>query len=214
MHHENRNQVIGTNEIPLSYSLLHADTTLDQLVILLPGYGYTNDSPMFRYTTSLCLERSLDILEVNYNYRDERYESVDLAGAIKHDVQLVIDQVLKMNTYESYILIGKSLGTIAMANERTREEFCDAKLIWLTPLLTSDEVYESMLRHQGEQLFMMGTADQYYVEDRIESLNDHPSIDLFTIDDMNHSLEFTGNTFQSLRLLEPLLRHIEKFILK
>lgn len=214
MDYEAKHRVIGTNGITVPYSLLHSDTTSNKLVILLPGYGYTNDSPMFRYTTSLCLENGLDILEVNYNYRDERYDSVDLTEAIKHDVRLVIDHVLKTNSYESYILVGKSIGTIAVANERSREAFHDAKLIWLTPLLTNDEVYESMLPHQGEQLIMIGTADQYYVEERIESLDDRESIDLFTIDDMNHSLEFMGSTFQSLRLLEILLRHIEKFILK
>ncbi|WP_215141290.1 alpha/beta family hydrolase [Exiguobacterium qingdaonense] len=204
--------VVGTNGILVPYSYLQPDSSSDTLVILLPGYGYTNDSPMFRYTTALCLENGLNVLEVNYNYRDERYDSVDVSVAIVDDVRLVIDQLLQSHSFNEYIIIGKSLGTIAMASELTRNVFHDAKLVWLTPLLKQDDIYEAILSHKGKQLIVMGTADHHYADERIKHLDRQALTELEIVEQMNHSLEYTGNTYRSLRLLEVLLKRVEQFI--
>ncbi|WP_214797898.1 MULTISPECIES: alpha/beta family hydrolase [unclassified Exiguobacterium] len=189
MHEVTDGQVVGTNGISVSYSFLQPDSSSNTLVMLLPGYGYTNDSPMFRYTTALCLENGLNILEVNYNYRDERYDSVDVSEAIVDDVRLVIDQVLQSHSFNEYIIVGKSLGTVAMASELTRNVFHDAKLIWLTPLLKQDDIYEAIQSHKGQQMVLMGTADQHYVLERIEHLEHLALTKLEIVEQMNHSLE-------------------------
>ncbi|MBR2077853.1 MAG: hypothetical protein IJ878_10960 [Exiguobacterium sp.] len=205
--------VIGKNGIPVPYSYLPPDSSSDTLVILLPGYGYTNDSPMFRYTTGLCIENGLNVLEVNYHYRDERYDSVDVNKAIVDDVRLVIDQILHTDSVQQYIIVGKSLGTVAMASELTRNVFHDAKLVWLTPLLKQDDIYEAIQSHKGKQLILMGTADQHYVLERIQHFEQLTLTELEIVEQMNHSLEYTGNTYQSLRLLETLLQRVEQFIM-
>ncbi|MGA9467789.1 MAG: alpha/beta family hydrolase [Exiguobacterium marinum] len=206
-------QVVGTNGIPVSYSCMKPDSLSDTLVMLLPGYGYTNDSPMFRYTTALCLENGLNVLEINYNYRDERYDSVDVSVAIIDDVRLVIDQVLQSHSVNEYIIIGKSLGTMAMASELTRNVFHDAKLVWLTPLLKQDDIYEAILSHKGKQLVLMGTTDQHYVDERMKHLEQLALTELEIVEQMNHSLEYTGETYRSLRLLETLLKRVERFMI-
>lgn len=205
--------VIGKNGIPVPFSYLQPDSSSDTLVILLPGYGYTNDSPMFRYTTELCIENGLSVLEVNYNYRDERYDSVDVNKAIVDDVRLVIDQILHSDSVEQYIIVGKSLGTVAMASELTRNVFHDAKLVWLTPLLKQDDIYEAIQSHKGKQLILMGTADQHYVDERMKRLEHLALTELEIVEEMNHSLEYTGETYRSLRLLETLLKRVEQFIM-
>ncbi|WP_214819808.1 MULTISPECIES: alpha/beta family hydrolase [unclassified Exiguobacterium] len=212
MHEVTDGQVVGTNGIPVSYSFLQPDSSSDTLVILLPGYGYTNDSPMFRYTTALCLENGLNVLEVNYNYRDERYDSVDVSVAIVNDVRLVIDQLLQSHSFNKYIIIGKSLGTIAMTSERGRHVFRDAELVWLTPLLKRNDVYEAILSHEGKQLVLMGTEDQHYILERIKNLEHEALTELEIVEQMNHSLEYTGDTYRSLRLLETLLKRVEEFV--
>ncbi|WP_312049506.1 alpha/beta family hydrolase [Exiguobacterium profundum] len=205
--------VIGKNGIPVPYSYLHPDSSSDTLVILLPGYGYTNDSPMFRYTTGLCIENGLNVLEVNYNYRDERYDSVDVNKAIVDDVRLVIDQILHTDSVQQYIIVGKSLGTVAMASELTRNVFHDAKLVWLTPLLKQDDIYEAIQSHKGQQMILIGTADQHYVDERMKRLEHLALTELEIVKEMNHSLEYTGETYRSLRLLETLLKRVEQFIM-
>ncbi|WP_214813232.1 alpha/beta family hydrolase [Exiguobacterium sp. s196] len=205
--------VIGKNGIPVPYSYLQPDSSSDTLVILLPGYGYTNDSPMFRYTTGLCIENGLNVLEVNYNYRDERYDSVDVNKAIVDDVRLVIDQILHTDSVQQYIIVGKSLGTVAMASELTRNVFHDAKLVWLTPLLKRDDIYEAIQSHKGQQMILIGTADQDYVDERMKRLEHLALTELEIVKEMNHSLEYTGETYRSLRLLETLLKRVEQFIM-
>lgn len=205
--------VIGKNGIPVPYSYLQPDSSSDTLVILLPGYGYTNDSPMFRYTTGLCIENGLNVLEVNYHYRDERYDSVDVNKAIVDDVRLVIDQILHTDSVRKYIIVGKSLGTVAMASELTRNAFHDAKLVWLTPLLKQDDIYEAIQSHKGQQMILIGTADQHYVDERMKRLEHLALTELEIVKEMNHSLEYTGETYRSLRLLETLLKRVEQFIM-
>lgn len=212
MYEKTDRRVIGTNGIPVSYSFLQSNSSSDTLVILLPGYGYTNDSPMFRYTTALCLENGLNVLEVNYNYRDERYDSVDVSVSIVDDVRLVIDQLLQSYSFNKYIIIGKSLGTIAMTSERGRHVFRDAKLVWLTPLLKRDDVYEAISSHGGKQLVLMGTEDQHFIRERIKHLEHEALTELEIVEQMNHSLEYTGDTYRSLRLLETLLKRVEEFV--
>lgn len=160
----------------------------------------------------MCIENGLSVLEVNYNYRDERYDSVDVNKAIVDDVRLVIDQILHSDSVEQYIIVGKSLGTVAMASELTRNVFHDAKLVWLTPLLKQDDIYEAIQSHKGKQLILMGTADQHYVLERIQHFEQLTLTELEIVEQMNHSLEYTGNTYQSLRLLETLLKRVEQFI--
>lgn len=128
-------------------------------------------------------------------------------------IKQTIDQILHTYSVQHYIIVAKSLGTIAMASELTRNVFHDAKLVWLTPLLKRNDVYEGMLTHKGNQLVLMGTADQHYVLERIQHLGHLTLTELEIIEQMNHSLEYTGDTYQSLRLHETLLKRVEQFLI-
>ena len=58
----------------------------------------------------------------------------------------------------------------------------------------------------------MGTADQHYVLERIQHFEQLALTELEIVEQMNYSFEYTGNTYQSLRLLETLLKRVERFI--
>ena len=47
---------------------LRPEGAIDHLAVLLPGFGYTLDMPLFYYAENLLLERGWDVLRVEYAY--------------------------------------------------------------------------------------------------------------------------------------------------
>ena len=165
--------VVGYKEMKIPYTLLSTNEDSKNLVIMLPGAGYSAQAPLFHYSTGVFLNKSFDVLQINYSYNDKFYDnfSIDeISDAIKHDVKVVIDKVLDDKSYESFYLIGKSLGTIAMTSELKRNIFKDAKAVWLTPLLQRDDVFEAMVEGKNSGICFIGDDDQHYNSERYEQL--------------------------------------------
>lgn len=118
--------VTGYKEKDIHFTVLSTDEHTSKLAILLPGAGYTAQAPLLHYSTGVFLHKSVDVLQVNYRYNDKFYDPFtmdELVEAIKHDVDAVINKVLEENSYNGYYLVGKSLGTIAMASLVDRKTF-------------------------------------------------------------------------------------------
>ena len=58
----------GFGDLPVPNRLLRPEGAIDCLAVLLPGFGYTLDMPLFYYAESLLLERGWDVLRVEYAY--------------------------------------------------------------------------------------------------------------------------------------------------
>ena len=58
----------GYRDEPVPNRFLRPDGAIDQLAVLLPGFGYTLDMPLFYYAQNLLLERGWDVLRVEYAY--------------------------------------------------------------------------------------------------------------------------------------------------
>lgn len=209
--------VQGYRDIGVPYSLLSKTDESKGLLIMFPGGGYTVQAPILHYSTGLFLNNSFDVLQVNYQYHSDAYASFsmqDIVEAIKFDARTVIDKVLADNQdkYDNYFLIGKSIGTIAMSSEINRYIFKDAKAIWLTPLLTEDEVLLTMVQSKNKGISFMGDKDRFYKEELYNEVKGNPFIDFKLIPDLNHSLEYDGNAVESIDILKHILSEIEKFI--
>jgi hypothetical protein len=72
------------------------------------------------------INKSFDVLQVNYQYNDKFYDDFsmdEISEAIKYDVNAVLDYILADKSYENYYLIAKSLGTMAMSSVLERGSF-------------------------------------------------------------------------------------------
>jgi predicted alpha/beta-hydrolase family hydrolase len=58
----------GYRDEPVPNRFLRPEGAIDHLALLLPGYGYTLDMPLFYYAEKLLLERGWDVLRVEYAY--------------------------------------------------------------------------------------------------------------------------------------------------
>jgi hypothetical protein len=206
--------VKGYKGMEVPYSIVNKSEGCKNIAVILPGAGYTVQSPLLHFSTSVFLNKSFDVLQINYRYNDKLYDDFSMAEiseAIKVDVSTVIDEVFLHNSYENIYLVGKSLGTIPMGGVLNREEFSDAKAIWLTPLIQREDVLESLLGSKNKGLLFIGDQDPYYTSERFEEASKNPNITAKLIPEVNHILEYNEKTLDSIDVLKRILADIDHF---
>ena len=108
MFHVENKTVKGYKEIDIPYTMLSKVESSKNLAIILPGAGYTSQAPLLHYSTGVFLNKSFDILQVNYQYNNKVYDDFsmdEISDAIKLDVKTVLDDVLSNKAYENFYLI-------------------------------------------------------------------------------------------------------------
>ncbi|ALC84354.1 hypothetical protein AM592_20610 [Bacillus gobiensis] len=207
--------VNGYNGLPVQIAHFK-QRAADTLAILLPGLGYTNQAPLLYYSLRVFLNRGYDVLQINYNYQSNSYKALsneEFDSSLKFDVKATVDEVLESNVYQSFYLTGKSLGTIGLASELAhREQFQSAKAIWLTPLITREEVFQAMAHGKNKGMQFIGDHDPYYVKERFHKILENKNISSKLIEGADHSLEDAGNLQRSMRLLNEIIKDIEGFL--
>lgn len=204
--------VKGYKEIDIPFKILSKDKSSKNLAIILPGAGYTSQAPLLHYSTGVFINKSYDVLQVNYHYDNKDYDGFSEIGkAIKLDVKSVVDYVITNKTYENFYLIGKSLGTIAMSSELNRETFKNAKAVWLTPLIHREDVLEAMVKSKNKGLCIIGDKDPCYTEERYLKVVENSNITSKLIPNVNHSLQYDENIVESIEVLRDVIKDIEQF---
>ncbi|WP_427137781.1 alpha/beta hydrolase [Psychrobacillus psychrodurans] len=161
--------VTGFKGMKIPYTIHGQTDCAKDLVIFFPGSNYTVNSPIFHFLGEIIFKQSVHILEVNFPYKDEFYDDLsqeDLYKAVVTDSKTVIDKVLESHSYENYIFIGKSIGTIAMSSELNRNIFKLAKGVWLTPLINRTEILNVISETSNKGLCILGDKDKIYSEKR------------------------------------------------
>ncbi|MGD7021211.1 alpha/beta family hydrolase [Rossellomorea vietnamensis] len=208
------NALEGYKGMEVPYSIVSKSEGCKDIAIILPGAGYTVQSPLLHFSTSVFLNKSFDVLQINYRYNDNSYDDFsmeEISEAIKVDVNTVIDEVFYHNSYENIYLIGKSLGTIAMGGVLNREEFSNAKAIWLTPLIQREDVLEPLLGSKNKGLLFIGDQDPYFTSERFEEASKSPNVTAILIPEVNHILEYNEKTLDSIDVLKRIVANIDHF---
>ena len=209
-----RDSAVGYKEMGIPFTILSTVEDARHLAILLPGAGYTVQAPLLHFSTGVFLNKSFDVLQVNYSYNDKFYDDFtieEIDQAIKYDVKVVIDKVLANKTYENYYLIGKSLGTIAMSSELKRDVFKEAKALWLTPLLNQEDVFESMLNGSNSSLCLIGDNDHHYNAERYAQLANNKNLVSRLYPNADHGLQYESDPVNSIDLLKVIVKEINEF---
>lgn len=208
------NKIIGYKGIEVPYTVVLTEDYTKKLAIFLPGAGYTAKSPMFHFAEEIFLNQNYDVLRVNYQYTDKAYDEFtmkELNEAIVQDVRLVISEVLKGRNYQEFYLIGKSLGTIAMAAEMKRPEFNEAKAVWVTPLMNQEDVLNTMVNSRNPAQCYIGDKDRYYSAGAFELLKTNPSLESTLLPDINHRLDCETDPLKSIDALKQIIAGIKNF---
>ena len=196
---------------------LRPESAIDQLAVLLPGLGYTLDMPLFYYAGNLLLERGWDVLRVDYAY-NKRPEFQTLPKQ-ERDRWLLADTTaawragLSQRRYERVILIGKSLGTLAMGHLLTMADSpAGMGAVWLTPLLSNERLRQQIQQYGGPSLFVIGTADPHFDPVVLEQMQVATVGEAVVARNANHGMDIPGDPIASVRALERVVEALSRFL--
>ena len=102
----------------------HIEKGSSTVCFMFSGSGYNYDKPLFYYATMLMLEHKIDVVHIHYSY-DEQVMNKPMEEVTKvmmDDINPVINEVLKDEQYNETMFLGKSLGTIPIANDLMRRD--------------------------------------------------------------------------------------------
>ncbi|PDY47901.1 alpha/beta hydrolase [Bacillus pseudomycoides] len=200
---------IQTNDKVIRYT--HIETGSKTICFMFSGSGYNYDKPLFYYSTMVMLQNKIDIVHIHYSY-DERIMKKTIEEITKimiDDITPVVLDVLKNGQYTNSIFLGKSLGTIPIANDlMKRDEFLKSKMILFTPLINFDSIFDSILNSHHQGLLVIGDKDHYYNVNQIDQLS-KSNVTIDIIQNANHSLnvgefETTNSILAVSRVMEKL----------
>jgi predicted alpha/beta-hydrolase family hydrolase len=196
---------------------LRPESAIDQLAVLLPGLGYTLDMPLFYYAENLLLERGWDVLRVEYAY-NTRPEFQTLPKQ-ERDRWLLADATaawragLTQRTYARVVLIGKSLGTLAMGHLlTTADPPPNAGAVWLTPLLSNERLRQQIQQYGGPSLFVIGTADPHFDPVVLEQMQVATVGEAVVVRNADHGMDIPGDPIASVRALERVVEALSRFL--
>lgn len=187
--------------------------TAQRLAVLFPGVQYTCDMPLLYYPLKLLLDRGVEVLQVRADYTLPAYQSLpqaERATWLAEDAKAVEKAARLQGKYERLVLVGKSIGTIALASLVPHEP--EAVTIWLTPLLRNPLVVTAAKQNRGAALFVAGTADDLYDPAALDKIRTATQAEAQLIEGGNHSLEIAGDFFASLHALEQVMQAIVRFL--
>ncbi|USK52982.1 alpha/beta hydrolase [Cytobacillus solani] len=181
------------------------------LVIVLPGAGYTTQAPLLHFTTGLFYNKGFDVLHINYIF-SRKEMSVLNERDFARDVQQAIDNAIKDKKYSNYYVVAKSIGTKALSYLLDHTMLKDAKVVWLTPLLQNDVVFNAMVNSDHKGLCIFGEKDHFcFIVERFEKLKTNQNLILKVVDGGNHSLELDKEPITSIEILKSVISDINEF---
>ncbi|UII55532.1 alpha/beta hydrolase [Cytobacillus spongiae] len=197
----------------IPYRLIEQREATNRLVMILPGAGYSTQAPLLHFSTGLFYANGFDVLHINYSF--SRQEMAELKEEdFARDVQHAFEARINKKKYSQYVIVAKSVGTIALSYLLDHPILKDVKLVWLTPLLQRDDVFHSMVNCDKEGLCVIGDQDPCYLEERYEKLKSNLKLTLKLVDGGNHSLELDQQPITSIDCVKDVMTSIQMFVLK
>jgi len=206
----------GRKGLSIPSSLIRQDGESSRLAVFFPGLTYRNTMPALYYPQQLLLARGYDVLSINYAY-DQIPEFMalseeDKVAWIGADARAAMAAAFALGRYEHFTLVGKSLGTAAMAAVAPGEpRLASAGLVWLTPGFKTYGGLEGMARCSQRSLIVLGTEDPHYEEAYIEAAGARGA-EVVLLPGLDHGLEKPGHVADSVAAMHAIIEQISRWL--
>ena len=206
----------GRNGLAIPNSIIQQDGQNSRLAVFFPGLTYRNTMPVLYYPRQLLLARGYDVLSINYTY-DQIPEfmglsEVDKIAWIGADARAAMAAVFAIGQYEHFTLVGKSLGTAAMAAVAPDEpRLASADLVWLTPGFKTHGVLDRMALCTQRSIMVIGTADPHYEESYVGAARNRGA-QVVLLPGLDHGLEKPGDVVASLAAMGEIVERLSAWL--
>ena len=193
----------------------HDDPLSEDLLIILPGRGYTTSAPLLWYLRKAATELRCDVLSVAYSFHvamdkgkgkgKGSFGGMNL-DSLNDEVTRSVDSMLAQQSYTRLFIAGKSLGTPLAVAQAKRLETVDALLLQ-TPIL-------NCVADTGDipTLAVIGTADAAYDRDTVAADKDRPHVKWLVYEGLDHGLEAGQDWQTSLERLKDITAACTDFL--
>ena len=196
---------------------LRPQGAINHLAVLLPGFGYTLDMPLFYYAEKLLLDRGWDVLRVEYAYN--KLPEFQTLSEPEREQWLLADTTaawragLGQRTYHRVVLIGKSLGTLAMGHLLIMAvPPPNVGAVWMTPLLAEERLRQQISQYGGPSLFVIGTADPHFDPVVLEKMQVATIGEAVVVRNADHGMDIPGDPIASVRAVERVVEALSRFL--
>lgn len=208
--------VQGYRNEPVPNRYFRQSDPAKHLVIFFPGFNYHCDMPLFFYLRSLFLERGADVFQIEYVYHlipgFEQLPEAERNIWVGSDISAACNVILSQRSYERITLVGKSLGTLAMAYLFASDNrFAKAEAVWLTPLVKNEKLRMRIKQTKPKSLFIAGGVDEHNDLALLDELREATNGEVMFLPGLNHHLEVEGSLWGSLEKLEQILQKVEEW---
>jgi len=207
--------ITGYGGQPVPNIFFHQEEGVKTLAVLLPGLNYTCDMPLLYYSTRLLEQRGADVLQLHANYTGTNFQMASPLERIQRlsgDALAAVESGLARQSYTRLVLVGKSIGTLAMAHLVDTPHAGEAVTIWLTPLLGQPWLVEAATNSRGPSLFVAGTADPAFDAAALERIKESTGAEAFLVEGANHSLEIPGDPLGSIQIIGEIMQGLASFL--
>lgn len=209
--------VTGYKNRPVPNTFFKQDNGSSHLAIIYPGYGYTADMPALYYPGQLLQDHGADLLKVNYDYSatDEFANAFDEEQYVwlYTDAFAAWEEAWKQRVYQQVTLIGKSLGSLAVAHIVANDSrLSRVSCVFVTPALSDHSFTNDILDARPRSLLVIGTDDRYYQPETLKDLEQATHSEALVFQRANHSLEIKNNLAGSIRIMERMIQAMDIFI--
>lgn|GEM_PF-2620391 len=170
---------------------------------MLPGAGYNCDMPLMYYISQWIATNYADLLQVRqYN------------GSYTNILQ-ARNQIQNEKIYTQQLWVAKSMGTSITANFLNQKQIPQSTpIVWLTPLVRSQNVFQAINNNPNPSLIIIGTQDQHYHPQTLKTLQKRPNVTSLIIPDATHSLEYRDKSkvLNSLQIMENIIKELATFL--
>jgi hypothetical protein len=201
----------------LPLSLWEQPAQTEHLALVFPGFGYHADLPVLYYPALQLYASGADVLRLEYRYFERpgflRLPEAELDRALGADASAVLETGLKNHAYTHITLVGKSLGTLAMAALLDRQpDLSSAACVWLTPVLDNHNLLRQLRQGHNPGLLAIGTADHYYNPTILDPLKSRANLRCLAFLRADHSLEVDGDAQAAVNIIAEILPTIAALI--
>ncbi len=183
----------------------------DKLAVIFPGMGYHSDKPLLYYSKRLARERGYEIIEIKYDFkvraRDIMNDKDAMHEAFSHAAKETKRQLssVKYEDYKKILFIGKSIGT-TVAAYYDQKNGINAGHIVFTPV---PETFKYL--RDGCGIVFHGTADPWCDTELAESKCEELHLEIFEVNDANHSLE-TNDPIIDCSRMQGILNKVDEMM--
>lgn len=201
---------------PIPNRFFRQEQAADCLGIIFPGLGYNSDMPLLYYPAKLLVDRGADVLQLRPAYNMQEFQSLsgeERARRAFADATAALRAALAERRYQRVTLVGKSIGTMALAHlVATETQLAGAVTVWLTPLLRIPQVAEAAAKFRGPALYVAGTADPNHDADAMARVQKATGAEALIFQDADHSMEIRGDLLRSVAILQQIVQAIAGFL--